>query len=82
MAKQPDIGDWIEHTCALNGRREGEVLEKLSAQFTYKSTSGHEKFCLYTEAWRKLPRPQESVSEDEDTHKPAHNKKQRKKRKT
>ena len=81
MAKQPDFGDWIEHTCALNGTFEGRVIEKLSMQFIYKTDNGYERFCLYTEAWRKIPKL-EKTDEDKDTHKPARNTKQRKNRKS
>ena len=54
MAKAPEVGDRIEHTCTLNGRREGIVLQLLSQQFTYKTDEGHERFCMYREAWKLI----------------------------
>ena len=52
--KQPKLGDRIEHICSLNGKFEGVVIELLGMQFVYKTDDGHERFCLFKEAWRKL----------------------------
>lgn len=52
--KQPELGDRIEHTCTLNGKFEGVVIELLGMQFVYKTDDGHERFCLFKEIWRKI----------------------------
>jgi hypothetical protein len=52
--RAPKIGDKVEHTCTLNGRFEGVVIEVLSTQFIYKTAEGHERFCLFKEIWKKL----------------------------
>ncbi len=52
--KKPEIGDKIEHTCNLNGRFEGKVVQLLGMQFVYETAEGHSRFCLFRENWRKL----------------------------
>ena len=52
--KQPELGDRIEHTCRLNGRFEGVVIEILAQQFIYKTDDGNDRFCLFREDWNKL----------------------------
>ena len=52
--KAPELGDKIEHTCSLNGKFEGKVIQLLSAQFVYKTSSGHSRFCLFKEDWKKI----------------------------
>ena len=41
--KTPKIGDMIEHTCTLNGRFEGKVVQLLSMQFIYETKEGHHR---------------------------------------
>ena len=52
--KPPKIGDKIEHTCTLNGKFEGEVIQRLSAQFIYKTATGSDRFCLFKEDWKLI----------------------------
>ena len=52
--KKPEIGDKIEHTCRLNGPFKGEVIQLLSAQFVYKTSSGNTRFCLFKEDWKLI----------------------------
>lgn len=52
--KPPQIGDRIEHTCRLNGKFEGVVIEMLSTQFVYKTDNGHDRFCLFREDWKHI----------------------------
>lgn len=52
--KKPELGDKIEHTCRLNGKFEGKVIQLLAAQFVYKTSSGHSRFCLFKEDWKKI----------------------------
>ena len=52
--KQPELGDRIEHTCTLNGKFEGVVIELLGMQFVYKTDDGHERLCLFKEYWKKV----------------------------
>jgi hypothetical protein len=54
VAKAPEVGDRIEHTCTLNGKFEGVVEQLLSMQFTYMTDDGHSRFCMYKEVWRKI----------------------------
>ena len=49
--KNPKVGDKIEHTCALNGKFEGKVIQILAMQFIYKTKDGQERFCLFKESW-------------------------------
>lgn len=51
--KRPELGDKIEHTCNLNGKFEGKVVQLLGMQFVYETETGNTRFCLYREAWRK-----------------------------
>jgi len=53
-SKQPKLGDRIEHTCNLNGKFEGEVVELLAMQFIYKTDNSHTRFCLFKESWRLI----------------------------
>lgn len=52
--KTPNLGDSIEHTCSLNGKFEGKVVQLLAMQFVYETKEGHRRFCLFRETWRKL----------------------------
>ena len=52
--KKPEIGDKIEHTCRLNGKFEGEVIQLLSSQFVYKTETGNARFCLFKEEWKLI----------------------------
>jgi len=54
MARAPEIGDKVEHTCTLNGRFEGVVVQVLSTQFIYETAEGHQRYCLFREMWKKL----------------------------
>ena len=56
MGKQqrPELGDRIEHTCNLNGKFEGKVIEMLAMQFIYETKDGHRRFCLFKETWKKI----------------------------
>ena len=56
MGKQqrPELGDRIEHTCSLNGKFEGIVIQMLGMQFIYKTDDGQERFCLFKETWKKI----------------------------
>jgi len=50
--KTPSLGDLIEHTCRLNGKFEGKVIELLSMQFIYETKEGHYRHCLFREDWK------------------------------
>ena len=50
--KAPNVGDRIEHTCRLNGKFEGKVVQLLAMQFVYETADGNKRFCLYREEWR------------------------------
>lgn len=50
--KTPKVGDLIEHTCTLNGKFEGKVVQLLSMQFVYETAKGDRRFCLFRETWR------------------------------
>lgn len=52
--KRPELGDRIEHTCSLNGKFEGTVIQMLGMQFIYKTDDGQERFCLFKETWKKI----------------------------
>jgi len=54
MAKnsKPELGDMIEHTCTLNGKFEGKVVQLLAMQFVYETKEGNRRFCLFKETWR------------------------------
>lgn len=52
--RAPNLGDLIEHTCRLNGKFEGKVIELLSMQFVYETKEGYHKHCLFRESWRKI----------------------------
>jgi len=52
--KPPQLGDYIEHTCQLNGRFEGKVVEILAMQFIYETPEGHSRFCLFREDWNHI----------------------------
>ena len=53
-SKAPELGDKIEHICALNGKFEGKVVQLLAMQFVYETKEGHRRFCLFRETWRFL----------------------------
>jgi hypothetical protein len=44
----------IEHTCNLNGKFEGKVVQLLAMQFVYETKEGNRRFCLFRETWRYL----------------------------
>lgn len=50
--KKPKVGNKIEHTCTLNGVKEGIVKQLLSQQFIYETDKGHTHFCMYREQWK------------------------------
>ena len=52
--KAPSLGDKIEHTCRLNGKFEGKVIELLAMQFVYETKKGHHRHCLFREDWKYL----------------------------
>lgn len=52
--KAPEIGDMIEHTCTLNGKFEGKVVQLLSMQFVYETKDGNLRHCMFREDWKKL----------------------------
>ena len=52
--KTPNLGNNIEHTCTLNGKFEGKVVQLLSMQFVYETKDGNRRFCMFKESWRKL----------------------------
>jgi hypothetical protein len=52
--KAPELGDYIEHTCNLNGKFEGKVVQLLAMQFVYETKDGNRRFCLFRETWRKI----------------------------
>jgi|TARA_R110001592_G_scaffold139965_2_gene360499 hypothetical protein len=54
---KPAIGDYIEHTCALNGRFEGKIVQMLAMQFVYKTSEGITRFCLFRESWNHIEKP-------------------------
>lgn len=57
--KKPEVGDLIEHTCNLNGKFTGKVVQMLAMQFVYKTPEGNTRFCLFKESWNhidKLPK--------------------------
>ena len=52
--KQPQLGAYIEHTCRLNGKFEGTVVQLLGMQFVYETGDGNTRFCLYKEDWKHI----------------------------
>ena len=52
--KNPKVGDKIEHTCALNGKFEGKVVQMLSMQFIYETKEGNRRFCMFREQWKYI----------------------------
>ena len=50
----PKLGDKIEHTCTLNGKFEGKVVQLLAMQFIYETKEGHIRHCMFREEWKKL----------------------------
>lgn len=52
--KPPLLGDMIEHTCTLNGRFEGKVIQLLSLQFIYETKEGYVRHCMFWEDWKHL----------------------------
>jgi hypothetical protein len=50
--KNPSIGDKIEHTCRLNGKFEGKVVQLLSMQFIYETKEGFRRHCMFREEWK------------------------------
>lgn len=51
---RPELGDMIEHTCNLNGKFEGKVVQMLAMQFVYETKEGNRRFCLFKETWRYI----------------------------
>ena len=49
--KAPKVGDKIEHTCRLNGKFQGKVIEMLAMQFVYETLDKNRRFCLFREDW-------------------------------
>ena len=47
----PKLGDKIEHTCTLNGKFEGKVVQLLAMQFIYETKEGHIRHCMFREDW-------------------------------
>ena len=52
--KPPQLGDYIEHTCRLNGTFQGTVVQLLGMQFVYETGDGNTRFCLYKEDWKHI----------------------------
>ena len=52
--KPPELDDYIEHTCSLNGRFEGTVIQLLGMQFVYETGDGNTRFCMYREDWKHI----------------------------
>ena len=52
--KKPEIGDLIEHTCALNGKFTGKVVQMLAMQFVYETLDKNKRFCLFKEDWKYI----------------------------
>ena len=52
--KAPKVGDKIEHTCRLNGKFQGKVIEMLAMQFVYETKEGHHRHCLLREDWKYI----------------------------
>lgn len=52
--KAPKVGDKIEHTCRLNGKFEGKVIEMLAMQFVYETKEGHHRHCMLREDWKYI----------------------------
>ena len=50
--KTPNLGDNIEHTCTLNGKFEGRVVQLLAMQFVYETKEGNRRFCMFKESWK------------------------------
>lgn len=50
--RAPNLGDLIEHTCRLNGKFEGKVIELLAMQFIYETKEGYHRHCLFREDWK------------------------------
>jgi hypothetical protein len=50
--KAPNIGDKIEHTCRLNGKFEGKVVQLLAMQFIYETKEGYRRHCMFREQWK------------------------------
>ena len=48
---KPQIGDYIEHHCAVNGKFQGMIVEILAMQFVYETSTGITRFCLFSENW-------------------------------
>lgn len=53
--RKPTIGMLIEHDePAFSRRHRGEVVQLLSAQFVYETSTGLRKSCLFNELWREI----------------------------
>ena len=52
--KAPQLGDNIEHTCRLNGKFEGKVVQILAMQFVYETKDDNRRFCMFREDWRYI----------------------------
>ena len=51
--KRPKLDDVILHTCPLSlNIYEGTVVQLLSAQFAYKTSSGTIRLCMFNEDWK------------------------------
>ena len=52
--KPPLLGDIIEHTCTLNGRFEGKVIQLLSLQFIYETKEVYVRNFMFYEDWNHI----------------------------
>ena len=52
--KPPQLGDYIEYTCRLNGTFQGTVVQLLGMQFVYETGDGDTRFCMYREDWKHI----------------------------
>ena len=52
--KTPKVGDKIEHTCRLNGKFEGKVVQLLAMQFVYETDTGYNRHCMFREDWKYI----------------------------
>ena len=59
--KPPQLGDYIEHTCRLNGTFQGTVVQLLGMQFVYETGDGNTRFCLYSCLLYTSPSPRDAT---------------------
>ena len=52
--KGHSIGDKREHTCRLNGKFEGKVVQLLAMQFVYETDTGYHRHCMFREDWKYI----------------------------